>query len=174
MELNVQSKPLHFLRCIMQEVHFHDESADTIVPDSLPDILSILHAYADPIIRGKDCRNQSATIAGGIKGGILYLPEKENIPRHLDLYIPFSIRLDHAEFTENTKLVCSIRIRSVDAKIINSRKATLRVCLGCEIAAYENVEETLYEVENPPSVLQTRTASYRIGLPLETTEKLEI
>ena len=92
MELSFQTSPIRYLRCIMQEVHFQDESSDTIVPDSYPDIAAILDCHANVILRGKDCRDGSITVAGGIKGGILYSPEDGSPLRCLDLYIPFSMK----------------------------------------------------------------------------------
>ena len=129
MELTFQTSPLHFLRCVVQEVHFQEETSDTIVPDSYPDIASILDCYADPVVRGKECRERSVTITGGLKGGILYQPENESAPRCLELYMPFSVKFDHPDLTECSQVIVSARVRSVDARMINSRKAMLRISL---------------------------------------------
>lgn len=171
MELTFQTSPLRFLRCFMQEVHFQEETSDTIVPDSFPDIGSIADCYADVILRGKDCRDHSVIIAGGIKGGILYLPEDDATPRCLDIYIPFTMRFDNSELSETSQVLCSMRVRSVDARMINSRKANLRVEIGCELEAFENGMEELYELVEPVSDVQTKYNTYRVDFPLETGEK---
>lgn len=171
MELTFQTSPLHFLRCVVQEVHFHEETAETIVPDSYPDIASILDCYADPIIREKDCRENSVIVSGGLKGGILYLPENETAPRCLDLYMPFSIKFDHPDLTERSQVIISARVRSVDARMINSRKAMLRVGIGCEITAYEQDKDELYDLKTKDPRLQLKTEQYTVELPLETSEK---
>ncbi len=171
MELTFQTSPLHFLRCVVQEVHFQEETSDTIVPDSYPDIASILDCYADPVVRGKDCRDRSVTIAGGLKGGILYLPENENAPRCLELYMPFSVKFDHPDLTERSQVIASVRVRSVDARMINSRKAMLRVSIGCEITAYEQDKDELYDLKTSDPRLQLKMEHYSVELPLETSEK---
>ncbi len=171
MELTFQTSPLHFLRCVVQEVHFQEETSDTIVPDSYPDIASILDCYADPMLRGKDCRDKSVTISGGLKGGILYLPENEAAPRCLELYMPFTVKFDHPDLTERSQVIVSVRVRSVDARMINSRKAMLRVGIGCEITAYEQDKEELYDLKAADPRLQLKTEQYTVELPLETSEK---
>jgi len=171
MELTFQSSPLRFLRCVMQEVHFQEETSDTIVPDSYPDIAYIAACHADVILRGKDCRDHHVTVAGGIKGSILYVPEGDTQPKSMDVYIPFTMKFEHMELSEQSQIICSMRIRSVDARMVNSRKATLRVGIGCELTAYENAVEELYEFAGTETNIQTKYNQYRVNLPLETGEK---
>lgn len=171
MELTFQTSPLHFLRCTVQEVHFQEETMDTIVPDSYPDIAFILDCYADSIVRGKECRDRNVVISGGLKGGILYQPENESTPRCLELYMPFSVKFDNPELTEHSQVIVSVRVRSVDARMINSRKAMLRVGLGCEITAYQEDKEEVYELKSTDPRIQVKTEQYFVELPLEASEK---
>lgn len=170
MELSVQTSPFHFLRCIMQEVHFQEETADVIVPDREPDIAYIAGAFAEVILRGKDHREKSVTVAGGIKGSILYIPEQEQTPRCLELYLPFSVKFEDPALTEQSQTLCSMRVRSVDARMLNSRKAALRVSIGCELTAYEPALEELCQPVAEGTGLQTRYETFRLSLPLETGE----
>ena len=171
MELAFQTNPLRFLRCSAQEVRYQEETAETIVPDSYPDIASIADCYAGSILRGKDCRDGSVIISGGIKGVILYNPEDGSYPRHLDFYIPYTVKFENQALTERSQVQCTTRIRSVDARMINSRKAMLRANLGCEISAYDEMEEPLYTLQSECSALQTKFNAYSISLPLEFAEK---
>ena len=171
MEIAFQTSRMPFLKRILQEVRNQEETAETIVPDSYPDIASIADSYAVAIIRGKDCRDGSITISGGIKGGIVYVPEDQSWPRTLEFYIPFTMKLEHADLTERAHVICSARVRSVDGRMINSRKAMLRVNLGCQVTAYEQAEETLYSLQTKPEQLQIRKKLYPMQLSLETSEK---
>ena len=171
MELAFQTSRFPFLKRVLQEVRCQEETAETIVPDSYPDIASIVDSYAEPVIRGKDCRDGSITISGGVKGGILYLPEDGSWPRTLDYYIPFTVKFEHPSLTERAQVLCSSRVRSVDGRMINSRKAMLRVGLGCSLTAYEQTEEQLYALQEQPEDLQVKSREYTLQLPLETAEK---
>lgn len=171
MELAFQTNRMPYLKRVVQEVRVQEETAETIVPDSYPDMASIVDAYAVAVLRGKDCRNGSVTISGGIKGGVLYIPEDHTQPRPLEFYIPFTMKLEHSALTEQTKVLCSVRVRSADGRMVNSRKAMLRVNLSVCITGYEQAEETLYRLQTCPEPLQLRRSAYCVQLPLEVTEK---
>ena len=144
MELELKKSSMPYLKCVVQNVNYQEETGETIVPDSYPDIGSIVHTYADAIIRGKDCRSGSITVSGGIKGGMVYEPEDHSAPKTLEFYLPFTVKAEHPELSEQAKSICQVHIRSVDGRMINSRKAMLRVDLGCCIRAFEREEEIFY------------------------------
>lgn len=171
MELAFQTNPLHFLRRSAQEIRYQEETAETIVPDSYPDIASIADCHACAILRGKDCRDGSVVISGAIKAEVLYNPEDGSYPRHLEFYIPYTVKFENAALTERAQVQCTTRIRSVDARMINSRKAMLRANLGCEITAYDEAEEPLYTLQTDCKALETKISTFQISLPLETAEK---
>ena len=171
MELEFKQTELPHLKCIMQEVRYQEETGEAIVPDSYPDIGSIIDSFAVVILRGKDLREGSITVSGGIKGGVLYQPEDETGLKNLDFYLPFTLKMDHSKITENTKVICSVCVRSVDGRMINSRKAMLRAELGCHVTAYESTKLQLFELQKRSDDLQLLSQTYDIHLPLETSEK---
>ena len=171
MELAVQSYTVPYLRRVFSELVRQEETAETIVPDSEPDIGTILDVGAEPILRGKDCRSGSVIISGGIKGSILYLPEGENDPRCLDVYLPFSIKTSDPALTEKSQVVVSMQIHRAEGRVINSRKAMLRVELGCQIQAFLPTEDRFYQVAQVSQCLQLKKEEYKLTLPLEMAEK---
>lgn len=171
MELSFQSHPYHFLRSVMQEVRFQEETAEIIVPDSYPDIATIADCYAEAILRGKDCRDGSVTVAGGIKGVILYNAEDQSYARDLEVYIPFAVKFEHLALTSNAQVHCNMQVRSVDARMINSRKAMLRVNISCEITAYEEGIDVRYHLDGNYPALQTKETVYTTTVPMETAER---
>lgn len=171
MELAFQTSQLHFLRRAAQEVRYQEETAETIVPDSYPDISTIADCFANAILRGKDCRDGSVIISGGVKAGILYVPDDGSYPRNLEFYIPFTVKVENPSLTEQAQVLSSMTVRSVDARMINSRKAMIRVNLGCEVTAYEESVETFYTLQSEWDALQQKQSTYQISLPLETGEK---
>lgn len=171
MELALQSNSVPYLKRIVSEVLRQEETGETIVPDSEPDIGTILSVEAVPILRGKDCRSGSVILSGGVKGSILYLPEGENQPRCLELYLPFSMKAIDPALTEQSQVIASIQVISAEGRAINSRKAMLRVELGCQMQAFLPVEDTFCQITQPPKCLQLKQTEYKLMLPLETTEK---
>ena len=171
MELSIQNQPYYYLRNVMQDIRFQEETAEMIVPDSYPDISSAAYCNAVAILRGKDCREGSVTVAGGIKGCVFCIPEDGSYPRNIEIYIPFSVKFENPALTSHTQTLCTVKVCSADARLINSRKVMLRVKLGCEVTAYEECSEIRYLLEDDVSGLQTKNVSYATKLPLEIGEK---
>lgn len=171
MELSFQNAQFSYLNRVLQKVQEQEELAETVVPDSYPDILSVVDAYAEPMIRGKECREGSVVISGGIQGGIMYLPDDHSYARNLDFYIPFTMKVEHSTLTEHAQVQCSVRVRTVDGCAVNSRKAMLRVSLECFVSAFEEATEVLSMLQETPDCLETRQAVYELLLPIETEEK---
>lgn len=170
MELSFQTTPLHYLQRIVHEVRHQEETGEMIVPDSCPDVASIADCYANTILRGKDCRGGSVTISGGIKAGVFYTPEDNPAPRLLEFYLPFTVKFEDDRLTEHAKVIASARVCAVDARMINSRKVMLRVNLGCEISAYEEMEEELHSLLTQDRRLQLKTTVLPVSLPVEMEE----
>ena len=129
MELMFESKSADFLREVIFDTISQEETAETIVPDSYPDVEQVLDTFASTVLRGKDYRNGSVSISGGIHAGVIYNPEDQSAPRALHFYIPFTVKLEHEAITEATRICVDCRVRSVDARIMNSRKVMIRVNL---------------------------------------------
>ena len=165
MELSMQTTPLKFLRCVYHSIQTQEETAEPIVPDSEPDIDAVADCTANLILREKDLRQGSAIISGKVMGTILYLPEDGTHPRNLRCELPFSIRLEDPALTENTVLAADLRVKSLDARVVNSRKAMLRVNISVGVRGYEAVEEALAMPQADCPGLEVRAATTEVLLP---------
>ena len=171
MELSFRSKPMHRVSCVLREVRRQEETAEAIVPDSWPDIGSILDSHAIPVLRGKDVRDGNVIISGGIRGSILYLAEGESSLKCLEFYIPFSLKFENPSITECAGVLCDLKVASVDGRVINCRKALLRTEISCSVCIFETSELTVRTLENPPEQIRVRQAFYEPELLLETAER---
>lgn len=171
MELRFDPKPMQYLCKVLQETKYQEETMDTIVPDSCPDVARVLCGSAVVMTRSKECRAGSITVSGGIRAGVMYMAEGEKIPRHLDLYLPFTVRAESHRVTEDCKVLFCADVKSVDVRMLNSRKLMVRVNLRWTLTAYGSCEQTLYTLEEPPVSLQTYEVEYPMLLPAETAER---
>lgn len=171
MDLLLQRSPLCFLKSVVRETRNQEETGETVVPDSEPDIGSVADCAAEVYLRGKDVREGSVIIAGGVKGTILYLPEDSVCPRSLECYLPFTIKIEHPSITDRAGVFSELRIRSVDARILNARKALLRVNIGCDVTVFQAAAETLTYLDEPISGLEVRPSVIQLELPLEAAER---
>ncbi len=171
MELEFQNVSCEYLRRTLFETRTQEETVELIVPDSYPDVQSIICAQASAIVRGKECRTGSVSVTGGIRTSAFYAPEDGSQPRVMDAYIPFTVRAEHAMASEKTELVCRCSVISADARMVNSRKILLRVNLLCQIEGFEPHCETLPQAQELPENVQVKSAQYQMLLPAQTAEK---
>lgn len=130
MELAFEEKKMPYLSLVARQVLYQEETAESIVPDSSPDMARIVDCSGRVLLRSKDCRDGSVTISGGVQAEILYQAEEESGLRSLHVYLPFSVRVENPDLTGSAYVQCDCRIRSIDGRMLNPRKAMVRVNLA--------------------------------------------
>ncbi len=106
-----------------------EENAECVVPDSMPDLGVIVDADAVVSLRSKELVNGRLNVQADIAVKILYQPEGENTLRSLSVGISSALTVPACGESECIARVL-LRVRSVDGKVINSRKAAVRVELA--------------------------------------------
>ena len=105
------------------------ESADSIVPDTFPDIGRIVCAYGTAVIKDQTPQNDRLLVSGTVQTTVLYEPENGGKLRRLSVPVTFA----HIEECEGltAESICSTvcRIAAVDAEAMNSRKVSVSVQL---------------------------------------------
>ena len=144
MELAFEEKKMPYLSLVARQVLYQEETAESIVPDSSPDMARIVDCSGRVLLRSKDCRDGSVTISGGVQAEILYQAEEESGLRSLHVYLPFSVRVENPDLTGSAYVQCDCRIRSIDGRMLNPRKAMVRVNLGCAVVAFEPAEQSIW------------------------------
>lgn len=65
----------------------------------------------------------------------------------------------------------SCRLRSIDARMVNSRKILVRASLACQGEAYCPGQAVFYTLPAPPKELEVLRQRLPLQLPTELTEK---
>ena len=116
------------------------ESADSIVPDTFPDIGRIVCAYGTAVIKDQTPQNGRLLVSGTVQTTVLYEPENGGKLRRLSVPVTFA----HIEECEgvSAESVCSTvcRIAAVEAEAMNSRKVCVSVQLCLLTEGYCKVE----------------------------------
>lgn len=149
-----------------------EENAECVVPDSMPDLGVIVDADAVVSLRSKELVNGRLNVQADIAVKILYQPEGESTLRNLSLSMSSALTAP-ATAEDDCVARVHLRVRSVEGKVVNSRKAAVRVELAgmgycyrkqkleliCGISACDCAVETLQE----------RQSGYRISDVREKT-----
>ena len=167
MELVFEAQSIDYLRPVFTKAAAQEQTQELIVPDSYPDCGRIVFTGACAVMRGKEARDGSVVVTGGVRAGLLYVPEDGTEPRALSCYLPYSIRVDDPAATAAMQLQACCHVRSADARLINSRKILVRADVVCVLTGFEQTSQEIRTLKDAPAALQTKTAEYRCVLPRE-------
>lgn len=171
MELEFQQTAVNFLEKSVNQIQNQEETLETVIPDSMPDADRILGCWGVPVIRSKEWRSGGMALNGGVEARVLYLPPEDETPQLMEAYLPFSIKWEQPLGEEEGRMRHDCRIRSMDARIINSRKILVRANLTARGEAFQETQEISYALREKPQDLEVLEEDYPLLLPVEMTEK---
>ena len=168
MELEFQQVQIPYLRSVLYETVLHEESGETVVPDTMPDMERIVDSYACVVLRSRECQGDAVSLAGDIQAGLSYMAAGEDTPRQITAYLPFSLRRSAPGASQ---CAVTVRVRSVEGRMLNSRKAAVRVGLCVVLQAWEPAAQCCYAPGEPDRRVQLKRADYPMRLPVEFAGK---
>ncbi len=171
MELAFEKNAVDHLQKLVCQAVSQEETAETVVPDSLPDVGRIVGCWGIPVIRSKEWRQNGMSASGGVSAWVLYVPEEGGTPRQVSVYLPFTAKWEFPPVEQEGQILVSCRLRSIDARMVNSRKILVRVSLSCKGEAYCPGQTVFYTLESPPKELEVLRQRLPLQLPTELTEK---
>lgn len=173
MEAKLNSETINYLKKILDTSFTHEETAETIVPDSMPDIGEIMDTAGVVTLRSKEADGGRVSLTGTIAATVIYCPAEENIVHKLELNIPFAAGLDAEGVSEDSRLNVAIRLGSIDSRTINSRKVLVRADLIVEIMAFESASISYsHDIEDSQSAgIQLLRERARVTLVTQAREK---
>ncbi len=171
MELQFDKKEYPCLRTALSQVQYQEQTQEVRLPDGWPDIQSVLGAWGQCVMRGKQWNGDTATVTGGIMGWILYAPADGSAPRSLEVWIPAQMKWDIPTGGRDGYLRCAWLLRSIDARMLSARKLMVRATPGVQMEAMEADLATVYIPANLPEGVELLQNSYPMTVPAEVGEK---
>ncbi|MBR6654908.1 MAG: DUF3794 domain-containing protein [Oscillospiraceae bacterium] len=134
MEIKLNKDSISYYSKVLCIEFSQEETAENIVPDTLPDIATVVDADAMAVLRGKDISDGRLTVNGMVFGYILYRSEEGEL-RRMPVQLPFSAHWDNSSISQNSRSTVKLTVSSFEGRIINSRKLLLRaeVAVSAEI-----------------------------------------
>ncbi len=114
-----------------------DFTAESIVPDAMPDVAGIIDADGVITLRSKEAEAGSVALAASLSVSVLYMPENGGVMQTMSVAIPVEMRTDAPGVDQDCQTVARVRVRAIDARMVNSRKISVRADVDCEAAAYQ-------------------------------------
>ena len=144
---------------------------DVIVPDSKPDILSTICTSGVACIYRKEVLEEKVKIDGNINTYIMYLAddEKDRV-RGINTNLDFSENINIKGAKEGMDCKICVKTKSIETKVINGRKVSLKASLELDIKVYSREEmEIINKVQNCED-LQVLEKSMKVNSLIGTGE----
>ena len=118
-----------------------EETIETIIPDSCPDVTESIYGSGTAFLRGKEQTDGRLTVAVGVSASALALPDGREEPELLEVYIPMSAVFESREITSGRRCAAEVELRRVDSHLVNPRKVMLRATVQVTVSVFEEVRE---------------------------------
>lgn len=142
------------------------------MPDEYPDIGKILGTWGQVLLRGKEWRDGSMLVSGGVMTWILYRADGESGELcTVEAWIPFQMKWDLPPTQHDGTIRVVPLLRSADARTTSARKMVARVTVSMQGEAYVQDEVQICTPPELPDNIQLLQRSYPLLLPREAGEK---
>lgn len=133
------------------------ETADSIVPDTFPDIGQIICAYGTASIKDRTPQNGRLLVSGAVQTTILYQPENADGLRRLSVPISFAHIEECEGLDANATCYVSCYVTAIDVIPVNSRKLSVNAQLCFETECYCKTSSMITEDIDVPHIQLLRT-----------------
>lgn len=171
MDLQFQKTVCSCLDTLVCEVQNTEQTQELRLGEGMPDVGRVLAAWAQPVLRSKEWRDDSITINGGILAWVLYAPEDGTEARCLDAWLPFQMQWDLPEGTAEGHIRVRMLPRFADARSISARKLMVRAGVAVMVQVCVPMEAALYSEDQLPEDVELLRTRYPVRLQKEAGEK---
>lgn len=171
MELQFEKKTCPCLRHVVREVQNQEQTQELKLPDGMPDIGSVLGAWGQCVLRGKEWRSDTVGVTGGVMAWVMYAPADGSEPRTVEVWLPLQMKWSFPETKREGTIRTDMCLRGVDARTLSARKLMVRANVGVLTEAMEPWEAELSVPQGLPTDVQLLRRTYPARLPRESGEK---
>lgn len=171
MGLQFQSSSCRCLRAAAREVCGAELTQEVRLRDGMPDIGRVLTSWGQVVLRSKQWQGNLVTVTGGIMVWILYAPEDGTPPRCMDAWVPFQLKWELEESSDDGPIRVFPLLRFVDSRGIASRKMMIRAGVAALGEMLTPTQVQIYAPEALPEDVQILKNTYPVRLPKEAGEK---
>lgn len=162
MKLEFLTEQTACLMPVLRETRTAEETAEIILPDSCPDIDSVLFVSGLAFFRGKELTEGRATVSVGVSAIGLVQPQEASVPELAEAYIPLSLKLEDQRIRPGMEMEVRVMLRQLDGHLVSPRKVMIRATVSAEITLWERVtQEHLVDTAQKGVYMLHKTAAVR-------------
>lgn len=172
MEISFENESISCLDQVVSQVQKLEETQEIRLKEDMPDIGRILAAWGQPVLRGKEWNTGKIGVSYGVIVRILYAAEGSDEIRCVEDWIPFQMKCDFSDSGKEGNIRADCILRSVDARLISSRKMIIRALMDISCEAVVRNELKISIPGEIPDELQLLKKKMDVMIRREAGEKV--
>jgi len=170
MELEFEKQGLACMRRVTGETVTGEQTQEVRLPEGMPDASSVVAAWGQVLLRGKEWRSGGMTVSGGVMAWVLYAPEGGGTLQCVDAWLPFQMKWDFPDPGRDGRICAWGHLQSIDARCLSARKLMLRTNVSLCGQAYVKENLSVPYVGTLPDDVQLKAHTYPMCLVQEVGE----
>lgn len=172
MLVNLKSAAMDCYHKTYSQTVCKEETQDCVVPDTLPDIVSILYTSGPVLIRSKDISEGRVRLEANVPAKVAFVSEEAGKIYGMDVNVPLFISVEDSAIGEHCLCNVCLTLSALETRILNPRKISVRAEVNFEINCYEKrVMELPCGVEENACRINVRTKQASFSPLLSASEK---
>lgn len=171
MELQFVGKPIHCMERVVWDIQELEQTQEVRLPEDMPDIGSIVCAWGQCVLRGKEWHSDKIGVNGGVMAWVLYIPANGGEPRTVEAWLPMQAKWNVPESRFEGSIRTGWCLAGVDGRMLSARKLLVRANAQVLAEAVVSKEADLFVPEEVPEDVQLLKKTYWMQLPKEAGEK---
>ena len=170
MEISLRKNCVSCFHSAYSQTILLSEGQECVVPDTLPDIASVVCTGATPLIRSKDVADGRVRLEANVPARVTCLGEDGRI-FPLDVNIPFYLSAQDEQISPDSVCVALLTLRQAETRLLNPRKLSVRAELAVTVTCYVENAVTTFLAPEEDGVVHTLEASAETDCVACVTEK---
>lgn len=170
MELQFEKQDVTCLRRIAGDTMTGEQTQEVRLPEGMPDVASVVAAWGQVLLRGKEWRSGGMTVSGGVMAWVLYSAEEDGKLHCVDAWLPFQMKWDFPDPGRDGRICAWGHLQNIDARCASARKLMLRANVTLCAPAYVKDTMEIPQVSSLPEDVQLKMPTYPMRLIKEVGE----
>ena len=138
MDTSLKTNTIEFYSPVWRGTAVRELTEEVVVPDTMEDVSAILDVAGILTMQGKESLQDSVQLSASLAVTVLYASENGGGLRGIDLTLPADIRMEAPGTDMDCRLFSTVRVRSAEGRLINSRKIQVRAELEADVTCFRS------------------------------------
>ena len=120
LKLEFMTEEMEYLRPVLMETRTGEETAESIIPDSTPDISEVLFTCGTAFLRGQELMEGRASVSAGVSASVLLQPEGQAEPEVIEAYLPISLTFENSAIHSDLRGASSVFLERLESQLMEA------------------------------------------------------